>query len=277
MKKNTANTPNEFLSEDAIFHYTKKTIAIENILKDYQFKFSSFRKSNDPYEYNMKIFGAGSWVDGESSEIKVRETQRLGIEYMKDRAYYLSFCRNNFDNREEPKYGWENLRMWSQYGENHSGVCLVLSRKKLLDEIENSFLKSDFDKFDGKVDYQNNLGEYFRRFIMINIEEDDVKNKEPNEIVLDHIKKHIKDILLTKQTDYENENEYRVILLRKNNTISKEYKFSIRNCIIGIIFGDRFPKVYKPTIDKLCSGNEIFYGKMLWSMGYWQYLSWNIF
>lgn len=48
---------NKFIeTEDALFHYTKLSIAVEEILFKRRFKLSLLKNTNDPREYSIKLF-----------------------------------------------------------------------------------------------------------------------------------------------------------------------------------------------------------------------------
>ncbi len=64
-------------STDAIFHYTRRAIAVEKILPENRFKFSHFRNSTDPYEYKSKLTGAVGWGWDKPTESKIRETMTI--------------------------------------------------------------------------------------------------------------------------------------------------------------------------------------------------------
>ena len=55
--------PNSFHLEvsnrDALFHYTKRSTAIDQILASDTYRLSSLTETNDPYEYNDRHFKAG--------------------------------------------------------------------------------------------------------------------------------------------------------------------------------------------------------------------------
>jgi len=59
---NSDNEITDFIdSEDTIYHFTRKEVAIENILNDGILKFGTFRKSNDPQEYRRRMTSASGW------------------------------------------------------------------------------------------------------------------------------------------------------------------------------------------------------------------------
>lgn len=51
---------------------------------------------------------------------------------------FLSFCGNS-NNK-----GCKKSRMWSQYGQDHSGICLVFSKESLMATIQNELSQDYF-------------------------------------------------------------------------------------------------------------------------------------
>lgn len=237
---------NNFLnSNDAIFHYTKKETAMEYILNNKQLKFGFFHSTNDPYEYKKRLTSAFGW--GEINESLYLESMNL-IDNTIQNTVFLSFCGNS-NNK-----GYEKSRMWSQYGQNHSGICLVFSKESLTKTIKNE-LSQDYLVYDEDINYE----EINSEFLSI----DD--NLTVNEIIINHIKQNHKNIFFKKHLDYKDENEFRIILVQKNeNNHQISNLIDISNSLKFIILGDKFPKVYLPTIKDLSSKLNIEYKKLHW-------------
>lgn len=123
---------NEFLeyltSHDALFHYTRKSIVLEKILLNRELKFGSFSGTNDPQEYRPKLPGAVGWGwDDDSKEVTNAIVEISNI--FQKRSRFLSFCINRYKNGNIQEYGLLKSRMWAQYGDNHEGACVVLSKE----------------------------------------------------------------------------------------------------------------------------------------------------
>jgi hypothetical protein len=132
---------NEYVeTPDALFHFTKTSTAIEHILYTKKFKLSNLYNTNDPREYKFKIQSSKQsfWP---LDEVRT-EIQRI----LRFKCRIMSFCSNvsptlvlsdNVHKKDEHFYSrvWAKSRMWSQYGEGHRGICLVLSKS----EIEKAF------------------------------------------------------------------------------------------------------------------------------------------
>ena len=233
-------------SDDAIFHYTKKETAMEYILNDKKLKFGFFHSTNDPHEYKGRLTSAVGW--GEINESLYLELMNL-IDNTIQNTAFLSFGGNS-NNK-----GYEKPRMWSQYGQNHSGICLVFSKESLVKTIKNE-LSQDYLVYHENVNYKEIDSE------SLSIEDN---NLTKNEIILNHIKQNYKNIFFQKHLDYKDENEFRIILVQENeNNLYKDILIDISNSLKFIILGDRFPKVYLPTIKELSSKLNIDCKKLHW-------------
>lgn len=233
-------------SDDAIFHYTKKETAIEYILNDKKLKLGFFHSTNDPYEYKDRLTSATGL--GNIKESLFNESMNLIDNTIKNTAF-LSFCGNS-NNK-----GYEKPRMWSQYGQNHLGICLVFSKKSLIKTIENQ-LSNDCLIYGENVNYKK------IDFEDLNIYDD---NLSVNEVVINNVEENYKNFFFQKHLDYKDENEFRIILVQKDkNNFYKDIFIDISDSLKSIILGDRFPEVYLPTIKELSSKLNITCKKLEW-------------
>ncbi len=149
---------------------------------------------------------------------------------------FLSFCANSNNS------GYDKPRMWSQYGQNHSGICLVFSRDSFMTTIKNE-LSKNYLIYDENINYKE------IDFNSINIYDSDLT---ANQIVMNNIKKDYKNIFFQKHLDYKDEDEFRVVLIQKDeNVLCQNPLVDISNSLKLIILGDKFPEVYLPTIKDL--------------------------
>lgn len=244
-------------SDNAIFHYTKKEIAMEYILNNKKLKFGIFHSTNDPYEYKERSTPAFGWGDiNESLFIKSMDL----IDSTIQQTPFLSFC-GNFHNK-----GYKKSRMWSQYGQNHSGICLVFSKESLLTTLQNE-LSEDYFIFGEDVNYKD------IELKSLNVENNNLTEKE---IVINNINKDYKNIFFQKDLDYKDENEFRIVLIKKDLEKSfQEHFIDISNSLKLIILGDKFPKVYLPTIKYLSSKLNIEFKKLHWDREGYFLLNWD--
>jgi hypothetical protein len=230
-------------SDDAIFHYTKKETAMEYILNNKELRFGIFRKTNDPYEYNDNF----PLAIGTNNDLLAAKSMSLFNSSSKN-TLFLSFCNNS------DKNGYKKSRMWSQYGQNHEGICLVFSKDSIMSDIQNELSEN-------YLIYGENIN--YGRIEPTCIETND--NLTVNKIVLSNIKKYYKNIFFQKDLDYKDENEFRIVLIKKDlGKFSEEHFIDISNSLKFIILGDKFPEEDLAKIKNLSSKLNIKYEKLYW-------------
>lgn len=136
-------------NNDTIYHYTKASTAIDFILFHNQLKFSNARKSYDPIE-SRKAHRSTVYHDSEVNKQRDKQhSQDAGelhayIDNIEQQFLQVCFCQNTmgsdfaseyyfstFQGHEE-LFGFTKLRMWDQYAEHFSGVCIAFSKEKVL-------------------------------------------------------------------------------------------------------------------------------------------------
>ena len=247
-------------TQDALFHYTKTSIVIEHILYTKKFKLSILYDTNDPREYKFKIFSSKSRFSSENalddkSYGKLSNEVRTEINrILRFKCRIMSFCSNvsptlilsdNNEKKDEHFYSnvWAKSRMWSQYGENHRGICLVLSKS----EIEKAFggRKTQVKKYKADyVKYLANSRPYPVVILSSNVEECASKYVMDNFEVF-FFRKHI---------DYRDEAEFRVVVFDPDKKL--EY-LDISTSLRGVIVGDRIHYAYIHLINHMCKNLNI--------------------
>lgn len=240
-------------SEYALFHYTKTKILLENIFSENQLKLSLLSETNDPLEYTDYLFDIGWFVTNDpkllSSDSPAMKAKGLINSIIRNQTRILFLCANSMK-----RCGWNKSRMWSQYGDNHFGICIVLSKRKLESYLKQIRTKTHSDY----IDYQNKID--FNQASMINPNE--IVNNDVKDYAYNHVFTHIKEFYFTKNTDYEDESEYRCIIYDEKN----QYSFIKFDKIAeGIILGDRTPGIYNKLIKSKCKEYNIFCRKLRFS------------
>lgn len=262
-------------SGDALFHYTAKDIAIEKILLNKSLKFSGFSNTNDPQEYKPNFPNAIEWgSEGEIESNNVTDTI-LNIERLRKRmTRFISFCINIYEGEVLKESGVLKSRMWAQYGDNHEGACIILSKRKLLKELDDN--KNNHQEIlSFPVTYKNPDS---RGQPTLHVNKNDFSSETSHDIALNFLLQHREQYLFSKQTDYRDESEFRIICINTelNSLENDEVFFSIENALVGIIFGDKFPKLYAPTIRELVKNLSVTPKKLIWQKdGYYLYDLYN--
>lgn len=171
-------------SDDALFHYTKRGIVFEKILYESCFLLSNFENTNDPLEYKDRLIGAAGWGWDKQSPEVVSEISSIVDSLIRERTHFASFCMNRFEDGNINSHGFLKPRMWSQYGENHEGLCLVFSKKRTIDAM-NKVVNSTCLFFHDEVEYHEYVRDSVRDTLHVNA--DLLAEKTPHEIAIGDI------------------------------------------------------------------------------------------
>ncbi len=245
-------------SKDSIYHFTTKDTAMEHILNNKSLMLGSFVNTNDPKEYKSKMTSAVGWGWEDRHDLKISKVMSK-IDSITKSAGFFSFCENEYKGQDIVQHGYKKSRMWSQYGYNHSGICLVFSKKLLIEEL---LKKSDSTTLYASTIMYQKLDESEGDILSINA--DELDTLELDEISFRHISNNFDKVFFNKQLDYKDENEFRIIVLSKENEVIHGTTINISKCIKMIILGDSFPKVYMPTIKSLASELNVSFKKLHW-------------
>lgn len=219
-------------NDDIIYHYTKASTAIDFIIYNKQLKFNEARKSNDPIESSNVRRRTVYWGDKAHTPLEKNEVQDSNdlqnfASDFETRFYQICFCQNHMGedfasenylckfNGHEEIFGFTKLRMWDQYADKFSGVCIALSKEKILslnrDKLE--LIEDDVQYFTFKKLSEKKLGDIQGNYLA-NI------GKEKYQKQIEEI---VKKSFFYKHIDYSGENEYRIGTLydKKNCCVEK--------------------------------------------------------
>jgi len=248
--------------KELLFHYTKLDTALFDILPHQKLLLNSVAKMNDIYEVRNSInalIKSNNWFD------------KLGynnsFEYLKkNKIKLLSFSQDS-----DKKRGFDNSLMWSFYGDNYKGVCLVYDKEKLIEDFIRNFSQEysfprqiiyrykkpkDISEEDIKtIEAKTNLDE-FRKIAEIKFEGAfDLEEKKAYDLW--HVLKlndRSKDLFFRKGFEWEKENEFRFLIYEKNPEIplpnfepKKTYLEYSPDSLIGIILGPDYKTTRNET------------------------------
>jgi hypothetical protein len=238
----------EYCNKDgALFHYTKLSTAIEDILPDKRLKLSRIQDSTDPAESNCKFLGMQGSQPSEIIEERFAEMHNtVNSPYRK-----LSFCSNKaptlvlqksqgqeeeIPDQNNCSKGWEKARMWEQYAESQTGICFVFSKEKLKENLKNTLATTQY--LTGYIKY------YYRDKALNVLSTSKLKNDSSGNYRAEYVEK----MKFQKHIDYRDEAEYQVIVFNPE----VEY-IDITKSIKAVIAGVNTPKIYDKLIKKLCN------------------------
>ena len=206
----------------------------KRIITDLKIFFPSCKKLNDPFDCKIPIFVRN--IRGKKQEIKTVISKHVQKDYSyltrkqrreKEREIYKEKNFSNYLLQEKLQYDIidrkfgifslsadpKNQKLWSLYANSHKGICIGFDIEIIfkLEDIKNK-LKKAANLF--QIKKVNYIAEF-------------PKWELPNQ---DNLLEQI----ITKSTDWEYEQEYRLIALDKPNWIYKIPKNAIREIIFGL-------------------------------------------
>jgi len=265
-------------SDDILYHYTKASTAIDYILYNNQLKFNAALNSSDPVESSKADRAIlYSNVDKEISHEKLKEGNELAryLDELHDNFYMICFCKNkknssfsiNKFNGNEELFGFTKPRMWDQYADKYSGVCIAFSKKKILSKNENLF-----QLITGNVKYKSFQDIYHLKY-------DDIQGDYLEQVGLPKYKKQLKKMIqksfFLKHKDYSGENEFRIVT--EYDKSKSEYEFvrgqfkaegpmmlDVSDCIEAIFMSSYVNNKQKKDLYEYSKNNNIELIEMRW-------------
>lgn len=246
-----------------LFHYTRTPIALEYIFPSMKLRMGSMSAMNDQRE-------SAPWHMNVMANRPAEEYARLSAEieeavdrYLKSYARLVCFAQDQPDEhpefppdqyeREDIIKGWEHDRMWAQYADNHTGLCLFFDREKL-----DQRMREHFDQrghlVHGRVTYADRR---YRRY-----------EENPRQLAFDPFDKYylpeedgtLEDYLkrfraewwphlyFLKDPDWKSEQEYRYVWLADDDPETDAEYVSIEGCLTAICLGASFHKAYEVNV-----------------------------
>ncbi len=242
---------NHISSDDIIYHYTKASTAIDYILFNKLLKLTPRNNSFDPVEIFPSYSSvSNSWSGSKNDWDKLHSIYATDIKEIEeiiqnriDKYVQVCFCKNkildeDFSNlsSQQESFGFTKPRMWDQYADKYTGVCIAFSKSKLLEKNKNLDLIKE-----GQTDVSyctySKLG-LKREHIFLNTLDELGRNKFEKFFI-----ESLDNELFLKHIDYQDENEYKICTLfdkKESYPIKHKNHFryymclDIENCIEAI-------------------------------------------
>jgi hypothetical protein len=210
---------------EEVFHYTKKSTALEKILFDKKVKISQFEFTNDPRETRERLFhfislddernDTADWIRRETVRIIKQEWKVLCVSqhHPKLNPPYISILdKHEVLNPNDSSSLYFNTfmagsyrpRMWAQYAENHQGLCIKFNGVKLDNRIRDQ-LGSSCKICCGEVIYSDH---WLLEPLMIDLDKH-LESNNPTQELRSYILKEYERLFLLKAKDWETEYEFR--------------------------------------------------------------------
>lgn len=244
--------------KEFIYHYSSTHLVLEKILCNMKLKFSSLQELNDPREYKDLEF---TYRSMKNMYYNVLEVHQGVNDFSKTKFKVACFSKSKYfssQSKKVPNYGYSKARMWSQYADKHSGVCLVFSKKYFEKQIKKE--KRIMCSFFGNIEYK---GCTFVNPDKLSVDVDAYQNNQ-EKYMLDYIKLNYKEIFFIKNLDYKDEKEYRIVFYDPKSDLNL---IDIKSSLKGIVLGDNFHQIYMPIVEKFADENGLFIYQNSWGYG----------
>lgn len=228
-----------------LYHYTSTKTAIEKIFPTNSLKFNSLNKMNDPLEYENFLYN----YDKHNTNAVFETSVELN-NIIKNHFKICCFCKNKEpENTNSFPQGFLRSRMWTQYAEKHTGICLVFNNELLYENMIGNIKSikvkqgSIVSIYHAPIKYDDLLkGLDEALSLKINMRKDYFIKK--------HIEQYINAFLFMKLMDYRDESEYRYGIYSEDFIQSSEIFVSFGNALEAIILGNNFCSEYLENIFK---------------------------
>lgn len=234
-------------SDQFIYHYTKASTALEYILKNRTLRFGKYNNTNDPKETKKWEFDLGRNENRDLGKYNMRELSRWLSSELKHKTRLTCFSMDSGPLKGNHmqdifKRGFCKPRMWAQYAENHTGVCLVFHHEKL-SKLTNSAFGANNLIISGPVKYVNrsvirNLNNPDDQQYTINV--DHLETIGPKAYAEAHLKTHYQRLFFEKMTDWKDEAEWRYVVF---TTTEDDLYLDIKDSLAGIMFGENTQEI----------------------------------
>lgn len=265
-QQNTRIGPSDKLilppSANLVFHYTTVNTAIAHILFEKRLRMSPICRLDDPRErLDLSFLSIGK----QEIDQRVFTIQKKINEVIKRKCKVCCFSQDNMkvlkmDPRDTFERGYSRSRMWSQYAERHAGICLVFSKREFSQAID-SQEKGILQVWKGPVQYRN------RSYEFTNAKTIDISNLEQQDdlnVAMTHVGHHYNAFFFEKAEDYQDEREYRWVVMENND----DYSYvNIESSLRAIILGVAFPNGFLGAVEKYLHDYSIEGYRLTWHNG----------
>lgn len=249
------------IKPDKLYHFTKTETAIRYILPKEivgksQLRMSNIGSMNDPKENLMFISNIEESINVPIEAYRNNFDSYVIANFIRNESYALCFTVDKvLDNKKI--HGYNLQRMWAQYGDNCSGVCIVLDYESFIQANKHTIEK--YNIMEGFVEYNHH--NFFHIPTPLYGRSGNENRTLDSKCLCEHWEdfqkqdKFIKERFFKKNIDWEGESEYRFLAFSKENS---SIFLDITRSIEKIILGLNVSKYYLPSIERLVDKEKIY-------------------
>ena len=252
-------------SRQFVYHYTRAVTARDFILKDRTLLLGDYATTNDPKESKAWEFGLTTFEERDLGAYQHSKLSSWFSHELKERARLACFAKDRLPltgnhMTDILSRGYARPRMWAQYAEKHTGVCLVFLRNQLI-ACAKSTMGSEW-LMHGDVHYKNRgiLDRNARPEYMLNV--DLYESLGPKAYVRSHIQTNSRSLFFEKLEDWRDENEWRIVVIADS---AKPLLLSIETALVGVLHGDATDPDISEEIIRATHGLDVQHMGLSWT------------
>ena len=237
--------------EGLVAHYTSRETGIEGVLNSGCLKFSSRIDVNDPRESKLRGSHMG-WCghEGEHYATPILSELTRAVDSCLQICCFSESSENRYTSIVGQSFCLPN--MWAYYGANHTGMCFLFDKQKLIDTINQNILLEA-----SSMNYADSMeSDYiFTQFGSLAVI-DEKYHGDIKEFIRDHCKQNGIPLIFQKDDCWRSEQELRVLIYGEGEDSNSFIEYG--DALVGIILGLDFNMVYLPLIRSMIpSGVEL--------------------
>lgn len=236
---NTAKISDEGDGQLLLFHYTKADTALNHILRDGRLRMGPYANTNDPRESKDWLFALYCNTEIAPTGAALKVSNELTTELKKE-CRLSCFSGEAVRDKTAAAPGlastWGRARMWDQYGDRHRGVVLSFRLTSLLRNAV-AELSPRGKLFFGRVEYTDPREQ--RDLFAFAVDYDRWRSSSQEEYAARHLDHYRDWLFFTKNSDWQQEAEYRLLL---HSFDPSESFIPIAGALIDVSIGDLFPE-----------------------------------
>lgn len=248
-----------------VYHYTRVSTARQFILKDGTLRLGSFSRTNDPKESKDWDFNLATYENRDLGAYSITQMSKWLSTELKSTTKLACFSLDRppltgDHSRDILNRGLAKPRMWAQYSESHTGVCLVFEKAQLLEAVRSKFPRMLC--FYGPVEYRD---QYIVRSMaphefLINL--DLMERLGQKDYVAAHLQRYHRALFFEKLMDWRDELEWRIIT--RADTDSDLY-VPIKGALVGIVHGASIERKESDALFKLTDSWNVQHIGLTWA------------
>jgi Protein of unknown function (DUF2971) len=256
-------------ANDYLYHYTRAGTLLSKILPSRRLRMGAMTTTNDPRESKDWMFGFGTdaTFDGVTGK-QFSELEKEATTIAKNNCKVVCFTRDGpggvgFEIDGIYDRGFCKPRMWAQYADNHTGVCLIFDLAKLRETVRASVPDTSV-LYEGDVHYRNRSRAPSLADNPFILNFDAIRRSGLEVTVRDHVRHYWRELFFEKLRDWGDEKEYRWVLW---DTQHDQHLFDFKDSLVAILLGPSFAASDKPAVGDFQKDLGFEVGVLNWKNG----------